>query len=74
MLIRADEAVATGLDFKQGEWRFSGNVIFTVEGARIHADSATISFVDNALQAAELVGTPASFEQVGEPGEESIGD
>jgi len=73
MLIRADEAVATGLDFAKGEWRFSGNVMFTVEGARIHADSATISFIDNALQTAELVGAPATFEQIAEPGEDSIG-
>jgi lipopolysaccharide transport protein LptA len=65
MVIRADEAVATGLDFEQGEWRFTGNVMFTTEDARITADSATVSFADNELQVAELVGTPAAFEQAG---------
>jgi len=70
--IRADEAVATGLDFEQGEWRFVGNVLFTVESARIEAASATISFVANQLQSAELVGDPARFEQVTEEGEEPI--
>jgi lipopolysaccharide transport protein LptA len=65
MVIRADEAVATGLDFEQGEWRFTGNVMFTTEDARITANSATVSFADNELQVAELVGTPAAFEQAG---------
>lgn len=71
MLIRADEAVATGLDFEQGEWRFAGNVVFTVEEARIEADTATLTFAANDLQTAELVGAPALFEQAtrdnGEP-------
>jgi lipopolysaccharide transport protein LptA len=66
MVIRADEAVATGLDFEQGEWRFSGNVVFTIENARIEADTATIVFVANELRSAELVGTPASFRQTNE--------
>ena len=73
LLIRADEAVATGLDFEQGEWRFSGNVEFTVESARVEADSATIEFADNELKSAELVGEPASFVQVGSAaGEEPV--
>jgi len=72
MQIRADEAIASGLDFEQGEWRFAGNVLFTVENARIEADSATISFLANELQSAELIGNPALFEQVIEAGEEPI--
>lgn len=63
MVIRAAEAVAQGLDFEQGEWRFSGDVSFAVENARIEADSATITFAGNALQSAELVGAPARFVQ-----------
>ncbi len=70
--IRADEAVATGLDFEQGEWRFSGNVLLMAEGARIEANSATITFVANLLQSAELVGTPAMFEQASEPNEDPL--
>jgi len=66
MVIRAAEAVAQGLDFEQGEWRFSGQVSFAVENASIEADSATITFTANALQSAELVGTPARFVQVTE--------
>jgi lipopolysaccharide transport protein LptA len=72
MLIQADEAVAQGLDFEQGEWRFSGRVLFTVENARIEADSATITFAANELQSAELVGAPARFEQMTERDEEPI--
>jgi lipopolysaccharide transport protein LptA len=66
MVIRADEAVASGLDFEQGEWRFNGNVQFTVDKARIQADTATLIFAANELQSAELVGAPATFEQVGQ--------
>lgn len=65
LIMRADEAVATGLDFEQGEWRFDGNVQFSVDGVQIEADSATIVFAANELQSAELVGTPATFEQSG---------
>lgn len=65
MVIRADEAVATGLDFDMGEWRFSGNVELTVGASRIEADSATLLFADNQLQTAELVGAPATFERAG---------
>jgi len=60
--IRADEAVATGLDFEQGTWVFTGNVVFAVDAAHIEADRAEIVFVANQLQSAELTGTPASFE------------
>jgi lipopolysaccharide transport protein LptA len=67
MSISADEAIATGLDFEEGEWRFSGNVTFTVESARIDADSALMTFVDNELQTAELIGDPATLEDLGDP-------
>ena len=67
MSISADEAVATGLDFEEGEWRFTGNVTFTLESARIRADSAVMTFVDNELQTAELLGDPATLEDLGDP-------
>ncbi|MDH3506468.1 MAG: hypothetical protein OEQ25_04935, partial [Gammaproteobacteria bacterium] len=56
-----------GLDFEEGDWRFSGNVTFTVESARIDADSALMTFVDNELQTAELIGNPATLEDLGDP-------
>jgi len=67
MSISADEAVATGLDFEEGEWRLTGNVTFTVESARIVADSALMTFSANELQSAELVGDPATLEDLGDP-------
>lgn len=72
MLIRADEAVAQGLDFEQGEWRFAGSVMFTVDNTSIEADSATITFLANELQLAELVGVPAQFEQVTDADQEPV--
>lgn len=78
MSISADEAVASGLDFEEGEWRLTGNVRFTLESARIEADSALMTFVDNELQSAELIGDPATLEDLGnsgnEPGDAPGGD
>jgi lipopolysaccharide transport protein LptA len=67
MSISADEAVASGLDFEQGEWRLTGNVTFMIESARISADTALMTFVDNELETAELVGDPATLEDLGDP-------
>lgn len=67
MSISADEAVASGLDFEEGEWRLTGNVTLTLESARIYADSALMTFVDNELQTAELIGSPATLEDLGDP-------
>jgi lipopolysaccharide transport protein LptA len=67
MSISADEAVASGLDFEEGEWRLTGNVTLTLESARVRADSALMTFVDNELQTAELVGDPAILEDLGDP-------
>ncbi len=74
MSISADEAVASGLDFEEGEWQLTGNVTFTVESARINADSAVMTFVGNELQTAELVGDPAILEDLGDPEEDPEAD
>ena len=60
--IEADEALASGLDFEQSEWRFSGNVRFTIGSATIEADAAEIRFEGHELLLAELRGNPAVFE------------
>lgn len=69
--IEADTAMATGLDFGNSEWRFSGNVRISIESALIRSDDAELRFVDHQLLAAELRGQPARFEDVaqdtGEP-------
>ncbi len=74
MSISADEAVASGLDFEEGEWRLTGNVTLTLESARIMADSALMTFVDNELQTAELIGDPATLEDLGDPDEDPEAD
>ena len=74
MSISADVAVASGLDFEEGEWRLTGNVTFTLESARIIADSAVMTFVENELQTAELVGDPALLEDLGDPEEDPEAD
>jgi len=74
MSISADVAVASGLDFEEGEWRLTGNVTFTLESARITADSAVMTFVANELQTAELVGDPALLEDLGDPEEDPEAD
>ena len=62
--IRADEAVASAVDFEGSEWSFSGNVRITVESASIEADTALLVFEDHALLTAELTGQPARFEDL----------
>jgi len=72
MSISADEAIATGLDFEEGEWLFTGNVAFTLESARIESDSARMTFVANELQTAELIGDPATLEYLGDPDSDPV--
>jgi lipopolysaccharide transport protein LptA len=62
--IRADEAVASALDFERSEWSFSGNVRITVESAKLEADTALLVFKDHTLLTAELTGRPARFEDL----------
>jgi len=59
--IEADEALATGLDFEQSEWRFTGGVRIVVNSALLESDSAVFTFSAHQLATAELQGSPASF-------------
>jgi len=59
--IEADEALATGLDFEQSEWRFTGGVRIVVDAAILESDSAVFTFEAHQLATAELTGSPASF-------------
>ena len=70
--IRADEAVASSLDFERSEWRFSGNVNITIDLARIEADSAEIIFEAHSLLVAELLGHPVVFHGLGAAPERPI--
>ncbi|HEY5624633.1 MAG TPA: LptA/OstA family protein [Gammaproteobacteria bacterium] len=70
--IRADEAVASALDFERSEWSFTGNVVITIESAKIEADTAELVFANHGLVTAELRGRPARFEDLSSTREEPI--
>ena len=72
MAIRADEAVASGLDFQRSEWRFNGNVNISVGSVNILASSAELVFEDHILVVADLRGNPAEFEDLSESREQPI--
>jgi lipopolysaccharide transport protein LptA len=61
--IQADIAEAARLDFNEGTWTFSGNVVVESETATLYCDSARFTVADHQLTEAELTGTPARFEQ-----------
>ena len=62
VVITADDATATGIDFDtQSEWRFKGHVRVAVDQTVLTADSAVFAFADGRLARGELAGT-ARFE------------
>ena len=63
LAVEADEATATGLDFKDSRWVFTGHVRISVPDGQLTSDEAHIAFADNAIASALVTGTPAAFEQ-----------
>ncbi len=63
LAVEADEATATGLDFKESRWVFTGHVRISVPDGLLTSDEAHIAFADNAIASALVTGTPAAFEQ-----------
>jgi lipopolysaccharide transport protein LptA len=61
--IEADNATATGLDFKASHWVFTGNVRITMPDGSLTSDEARIEFVADAIANAQITGAPAAFEQ-----------
>lgn len=72
LVIVADEASVTGLDANQGMWELSGNVRVTLGTSVLEAQRATFTFGDEALIEGELYGSPASFEDRPDEGQEPI--
>lgn len=62
--IRADEAVASTLDFANSEWRFTGKVKIRMSNSTILADKAIMTFSGYRLVSAVIHGMPAKFRQV----------
>ena len=61
--VEADRATATGLNFESSRWRLEGNVRIRAEGGSLSSDLATVSFENDEISVAQVVGTPASFAQ-----------
>ncbi|NOR20725.1 MAG: hypothetical protein GQ538_11635, partial [Xanthomonadales bacterium] len=73
--IEADIAETDKLDFTNGLWVFTGNVIIEAENTKLFCDEAKLTFINRQLTTAELSGTPARFEQViEEPAQINIGE
>jgi lipopolysaccharide transport protein LptA len=63
MQVDAEEARATGLNFDNSEWELKGDVRITVPDGSLSSNEATVTFRNNEIMRAVIVGTPASFEQ-----------
>lgn len=73
--IEADLAETEKLDFTDGQWLFSGNVIIEAEDAKLRCDQAKLTFLNHQLVSAELQGRPARFEQlIAESAQTNVGE
>jgi lipopolysaccharide transport protein LptA len=63
MQVDAQEARATGLNFENSQWELTGDVQILVPDGKLQSSRATVTFRNNEIQRAVIVGQPASFEQ-----------
>lgn len=61
--VRARQATATGLEFENSSWLFEGEVSIEAPEGSLASDTASVRFLDNTIQRAEVEGTPARFER-----------
>lgn len=61
--IKADLAETDKLDFTDGLWIFTGNVIVESPTTNLYCDTARLTFKNHELLEVELTGSPAHFEQ-----------
>ena len=62
--VSADRAEATGLNFQNSRWTFTGDVHISSElRGKLQSDEAVVEFRDNRMQTAVATGHPAQFEQ-----------
>lgn len=61
--ITAVRAVASGLDFEDSSWEFSGSVSITDAEASLASDAARVRFAGGEVHSATVTGTPATFQQ-----------
>jgi lipopolysaccharide transport protein LptA len=62
--LEADRASSSSLDFERSEWRLTGNVSIEIGATRISSDEARFSIRNNELTLFELLGQPATFEDL----------
>lgn len=63
LVVTAQQASATGLEFENAEWRLEGDVKITVPGGQLTSSEARVLFRNNAIVRASIKGVPAAFEQ-----------
>ena len=61
--ITAARAVASGLDFEDSGWEFSGAVSIKLPESGLASDTARVRFAGGLIQSATVTGAPATFEQ-----------
>ena len=61
--ITAAKAQASGLDFEDSRWEFSGSVRMTLTDGALASDTARVRFAKGEIQSATVTGAPANFEQ-----------
>ena len=61
--ITAERAVASGLEFQDSNWEFSGDVRISTPESAIASDTARVLFAGGEIQSAAVTGSPATFEQ-----------
>lgn len=63
LVVTAQEARATGLEFENSEWSLLGDVKITVPGGLLQSSEARVRFRNNEIVLASIKGAPAVFEQ-----------
>ena len=61
--VAADQAHATGLNFENSSWVFTGNVRITMDGGNLRSKQANVEFRNQKISRATILGEPAEFEQ-----------
>ena len=61
--ITAQRAQATGLNFDDSRWEFSGTVLIKMVDGAMASDTARVRFSGGQIQSATVTGAPATFEQ-----------
>jgi lipopolysaccharide export system protein LptA len=63
MRVQADRAEATGLDFDDSNWKFSGHVMVQLPEGQLQAEQALVQFKSGRILGATVNGSPANFAQ-----------